>query len=132
MKQMEQVRNDDAARLEDELEVTRQEMNHTLSELENKVSLDHLMKETGRHLSAGAQALGHMAAEHRMALMAGAATVGIAGALVRHRHNTTRVASVSGPTTAALLQMLVARAAEAPRYATDAARHSAQGVGKQI
>jgi hypothetical protein len=118
----------DAARLEHEIEVTRQNMQDTLSQLKEKVTLHHFMNEAGRQVGDGVQALRYAAQRHPVVL--GTVAIVAAGVLVGNRRSAAahRLANADG--LSQLLEVLAAQVAGLSAHTAQAARESTQNVGE--
>ncbi len=116
-----------AEQLEREIDQTRKNLDHTFEELEERLTLDHLVSEARQRFTAAAQSVVAVAKQYPLGTAALAAVGG--GALILHRRRATRSrALVNGDSLADIVRALAARVSEASPRVSEAAQDASVNI----
>jgi hypothetical protein len=116
------------AELEREIEETREQLDHTFDQLEERLTMDHFMGEVRGRLNETAHALLDAVEQHPSAVIG---VVALGAILLRRRH-LARSRSLAGIELSAedLLRLIQARMASAASQASDAAQNGSRTLGQ--
>lgn len=117
-----------AEQLEREIEETREQIDHTVDQLEERLSMDHLMSEVRGRLNETAHTVLDVIEQHPSAVI-GAVTL---GAVLLHRRRAARARSLASFERAAtdLVRLLQSRATATASQAREATQNGSHSLGQ--